>query len=597
MSSVPERGEIDERYKWDTDDLFVDDSEWEESYETAESLIEELDEYEGRVTEDAETLLSALHHAERMMRAVSNVAAYARMKSDEDTRNQQYQALSARTQSLAADASSTAGFIEPELQTLTPEEIEELIEAEPQLEQYEQYFDDVLRMKPHTRSTTIERLLADFSEVTNAPSEIYSMLTNADMEFPAVEEPDGNAVRITLSNFTTLQKTPDRAFRKEVYEAFYDEWASVRNAIGAAHKKSVTADVKQARAHDYETAREAALDGTNVPTTVYDTLVETVNDNLGVLHDHLELKRDVLDLDELGMWDVYMSLTGNESPTVSYEEATTHVTEAVAPLGEEYQSRLAAGLDDRWVDVYENAGKRSGAYSSGTYDTQPYILMNYQDDVSSLFTLAHELGHSMHSQLTKEAQPYVYGDYEIFVAEVASTVNETLLTHHLLETVEDEQLRRHVLDEYLERFRSTLLRQTMFAEFEQKTHEIVEDGGALTPDRLDELYGGLKRTYLEPAAVDDRIAKEWMRIPHFYNAFYVYQYSTGISAAVAIVDRILDEDDPDAAKQYRQFLRSGSSEYPLELLQNAGVDMRRPEPIEVAFSTYEEYLDAFERLS
>lgn len=596
MSSVPERGEIDEQYKWDTDDLFVDDSEWEDSYETAESLIEELEEYEGRVTEDAETLLSVLDHTEEMMRTVSNVATYTRMKSDEDTRDQQYQALSARAQSLAANAKSTAGFIEPELQTLTDTELEELIDQEPALEQYEQYFDDVLRMKPHTRSTTIERLLADFSEVTDAPGEVYTMLTNADMEFPAVEDPEGNAVEITLSNFTTLQQNPDREFRKEVYEAFYEEWASVRNAIGASYKKSVTTDVKQARAHNYETAREAALDSTNIPHSVYDTLVETVNDNLDVLHKHLKLKRDVLDLDELRMWDVYMSLTGNESPTVPYEQARTYVTEAVAPLGEEYQSRLADGLDARWVDVYENAGKRSGAYSSGTYDTQPYILMNYQDDVSSLFTLAHELGHSMHSQLTKETQPYVYGDYEIFVAEVASTVNETLLTRHLLETVEDEQLRRHVLDQYLERFRSTLLRQTMFAEFEQRTHEIVEDGGALTPDRLDELYGDLKRTYLEPAAVDDRIAKEWMRIPHFYNAFYVYQYSTGISAAVAIVDRLLDEDKPDAAQQYRQFLRSGSRDYPLELLEDAGVDMQRPDPVEAAFSTYEEYLETFEQL-
>ncbi|UPM43819.1 oligoendopeptidase F [Halocatena salina] len=597
MSSVPERGEIDEQYKWDTDDLFVNDSEWEDSYEQAESLIEELEEYEGRVTEDAETLLAALRHSEQTMRTVSNVVTYTRMKSDEDTRDQQYQALSARAQSLIADARSAAGFIEPEIQTLTETDIEELIDREPALEQYEQYFDDVLRLKPHTRSTTIEQLLADFSDVTDAPGEIYTMLTNADMEFPAVEDPDGNAVEITLSNFTTLQKNPDRTFRREVYESFYDEWESVRNAIGAAYKKSVTADVKQARAHEYETAREAKLDGTNVPLSVYDTLVETVNDNLDTLHKHLELKRDVLDLDELRMWDVYMSLTGNESPTVTYEQARSYVTDAVAPLGEEYQSRLAAGLDARWVDVYENVGKRSGAYSSGTYDTQPYILMNYQDDVTSMFTLAHELGHSMHSQLAKETQPYVYSDYEIFVAEVASTVNETLLTHHLLETVEDEQLRRHVLDQYLERFRSTLLRQTMFAEFEQRTHEIVEDGGALTPDRLDELYGGLKRTYLEPAVVDDRIDREWMRIPHFYNAFYVYQYATGISAAVAIVDQILDDDRPDAAKQYRQFLRSGSRDYPLELLQDAGVDMQRPDPIETTFSTYEEYLGVFEQLT
>lgn len=595
MSSVPERSEIDEQYKWDMEDIFADEAAWETSYEEAESLIEELESYEGRTTEDASTLLEVLKLSEETMLTVSNVSAYARMRSDEDTRDQQYQALSARAQSLASRAGSAAGFIEPELQTLTRSEIDDMIATEPELQQYEHYFDDVLRMKPHTRSAEIESLLADFSEVTGAAGEVYNMLMNADMEFPAVEDPDGESVRITLSNFTTLQKHSNRAFRKDVYEAFYDEWATIRNAVGAAHKNSVTADVKSARAHNYETARAAALDSANIPPEVYDTLIETVNENLGVLHKHAELKQDALGVDELQMWDVYTPLTEGESPEIPYEQATEYVTEAVAPLGEEYQSRLASGLESRWVDVYENTGKRSGAYSSGTYDTQPFILMNYQDDISSLFTLAHELGHSLHSQLTSETQPYVYGDYETFVAEVASTVNETLLTHHLLETVEDERFRRHVLDEYLERFRSTLLRQTMFAEFEQQTHKIIENDGALTPDRLDELYGDLKRTYYEPAVVDERITREWMRIPHFYRAFYVYQYATGISAAVAIVNQLLDTDEP-GAEDYLRFLRSGSRDYPLDLLRETGVDMTSPAPVESALSTYDDYLDEFAEL-
>lgn len=595
MSSVPERSEIDEQYKWDMDDLFTDEEEWETAYEAAESLIEDLKAYEGRTTEDASTLLDVLERAEEMMRIVSNVSAYARMRSDEDTRDQRYQALSARAQSLASRAQSAAGFIEPELQTLTREDIDDMIAAESDLEQYEHYFDDVLRMKPHTRSAEIETLLADFSEVTGAAGEVYNMLTNADMEFPVVDDPDGEPVRITLSNFTTLQKNPNRAFRREVYETFYDEWSTIRNAVGAAYKNSVTADVKSARAHNYETARAAALDGTNIPAAVYDNLVETINENLGTLHKHAELKRDALGIDELQMWDVYTPLTEGESPEIPYEQATEYVTEAVAPLGNKYQSRLASGLESRWVDVYENTGKRSGAYSGGTYDTQPFILMNYQDDISSLFTLAHELGHSLHSQLTSDTQPYVYGSYEIFVAEVASTVNETLLTHHLLETIEDERFRRHVLDEYLERFRSTLLRQTMFAEFEQRTHEIVEEGGALTPDRLDELYGDLKRTYYEPAVVDERITREWMRIPHFYRAFYVYQYATGISAAVAIVNQILESDE-SRAEDYLRFLRSGSRAYPLDLLRETGVDMASPTPVKSALSTYDDYLDEFAQL-
>jgi oligoendopeptidase F len=314
-----------------------------------------------------------------------------------------------------------------------------------------------------------------------------------------------------------------------------------------------------------------------------------VRENLDVLHRHAELKHDALGVDEFRMWDIYMPIARSESPDLGYEEATDHVVESLAPLGEEYQSRVAEGLDSRWVDVYENAGKQSGAYSGGTYDTQPFILMNYQDDVPSMYTLAHELGHSMHSEFTSERQPYVYSGYEIFVAEVASTVNEALLTHHLLETVDDEEFRLHVLNEYLERFRSTLYRQTMFADFEHRAHEISEEGGALTPDRLDELYGDLKREFYEPAAVDDRIDREWMRIPHFYRAYYVYQYATGISAAVALSRAILEEGEP-AAERYHEFLRSGSRKYPLELLEVAGVDMRSPEPIEEALSVYDEYV-------
>ncbi|MFD1585982.1 oligoendopeptidase F [Halorientalis brevis] len=596
MSSVPERSDIDEEYKWDLEDLYADDEAWEEAYEAVEEQLEDLRAYEGRVTEDASTLLAVLELREEIMRTVSNVASYARMRRDEDTTDGQYQALLARAQSLSSDAQSAASFIVPEIQNCSREEIDQFVEAEPDLELYDHYFDDVLRMKAHTRSAEIENLLAELGEVTGAPGEVYNMLANADMEFPAVEDPDGESRRITLNNFTTLQKNPNRQFRQTVYEAFYDEWENVRNAVGSAYKNSVKTDSKLARARNYDTAREAALDGPNVPAEVYDNLVDTVRDNLDKLHRHAELKRDAVDGEELRMWDLYVPLVQEESPEIPYEDACEYVVDAVAPLGEEYQSRLAEGLDSRWVDVYETKGKQSGAYSGGTYDSQPYILMNYQDDVESMYTLAHELGHSLHSQLTSEEQPYVYSDYEIFVAEVASTVNETLLTHHLLETVEDERLRRHVLNQYLERFRSTLYRQTMFAEFEHRTHELSESGEALTPDRLDELYLDLKSDYYEPAAVDDRIAREWMRIPHFYRAFYVYQYATGISAAVALVDGILDEGEP-AAERYVEFLEKGSREYPLELLKHAGVDMASPEPVEAALDVYAEYLDEFASLT
>ncbi|WP_049900652.1 oligoendopeptidase F [Natrinema sp. J7-1] len=598
MSSVPERSEVDEDYTWDLESIYATDDDWENAYETIADRVDDLEAYEGRVTEDAQILLEVLELRDEIMREVSTVAAYARMRRDEDTTNQQYQALTARSQSLAADAQSAASFIDPELQTLTREQFDAMIADEPALETYDHYVDDVLRMKPHTRSAEVEELLADLSEVTGATGDVYNMLSNADMTFPTVDAPaddETDAIEITQSNFTNLLKRPDREFRKRVYEEYFDEWESVRNTVAASYKNSVKADVKTARARNYDTAREAALDGPNVPVEVYDTLVDTVHDNIDKLPRHAELKERALGVDELRMWDLYMPLTGDEGPDLEYDQATEYVVDALAPLGETYQTRVAEGLDSRWIDVYENEGKQSGAYSGGTYDTQPFILLNYQQDISSMYTLAHELGHSMHSELTKEDQPFIYSSYEIFVAEVASTVNEALLTNHLLETVDDPEFRKHVLNEFLERVRSTLYRQTLFAEFEHETHRLEEDGEPPPADRLDDLYRGLKADYYDPAAIDDRIAREWMRIPHFYRAFYVYQYATGISAALAIVDDIL-ENGQSAAEDYLEFLRHGSREYPLELLRIAGVDMSSSDPIDRALETYGQRLEEMEAL-
>jgi len=595
MSSVPERGEVDDEYKWDLATIYEGDDEWEEAFSRAAERVEALADHEGSATDSGEGLLEVLESYEGTMRAVEQVYAYARMRKDEDTRDQEAQAMTSRAQSLYADAGSAASFIEPELQALDREELDELVDEEPALAVYDHYFDDVLRRAEHTRSSEVENVLAELSEVTGAPGDIYGMLSDADVEFPTVEDPDGEAVEITNANVTKLLKAPDRTFRRAVYEGYFDTWGELRNTVATAYEKSVTRDVTMAELRGHDTAREAALHGPNVPVEVYDTLLETVRGNLDKLHRHAELKREALGVDELRMWDLYMPLADGESPTVEYDEAREHVVAAVGALGDDYRSRVAEGLDSRWVDVYENEGKRSGAYSGGTYDTQPFILMNYQDDVSSMYTLAHELGHSLHSQLTSEHQPYVYDDYEIFVAEVASTVNEALLTHHLLETVDDERLRRHVLNEYLERFRSTLYRQTMFAEFELRAHRVAEDGGALTPDELDDIYGDLKAAYYEPAATDDRIRREWMRIPHFYRPFYVYQYATGISAAVALARDIREEGEP-AAERYREFLSKGSREYPLELLRGAGVDMSTAAPVEAALAEYDEQLEAMAAL-
>ncbi|MDY6764158.1 MAG: M3 family oligoendopeptidase, partial [Halobacteria archaeon] len=437
MSSVPERTEIDEEYKWDLESIYATDDDWEAAYEEVEERLDELRAYEGSTTESPETLLEVLQLRDEISREVSKVVSYAHMRSDEDTTNQKYQAMNSRAQTLASKANSASSFIEPEIQELDEDEIERMMDENEELEVYDHYLDDVMRQKPHTRSTEIENVLAELGEVMGAPGKVANILMNADMDLPTVEKPDGEAVEITFNNFTVLQKNPNRDFREKVYEEFYDEIDEFRNTFNTTLESSIKSDIKDARIHNYETSREAALDASNIPVEVYDNLVETVEENLDPLHRHAELKRKALDLDELRMWDIYMPVAQTESPDVGYEEAKQHVIDSVGLLDEDYQGRVTEGLDSRWVDVYESKGKQSGAYSSGTYDTQPFILMNWQDDISSMYTLAHELGHSLHRQLTSETQPYVYGSYTIFVAEVASTFNETLLTRHLLDTVDD----------------------------------------------------------------------------------------------------------------------------------------------------------------
>lgn len=596
MSSVPERDEISEEYKWDVDSLYTDIDEWEEDKQEVENLLERLEEFNNRVTESAETLLEIIELYQEMHRKLQDLGRYASMKQDEDTRKEKYQKLSSQADSLKAKVNSVTSFLEPEIQELDEDRFEEMVEEEPGLENYRHYIDDILRMKPHTRSEEVEGVLSQLGEVLGAPGEIYQMLSDADMEFPVVEKPDGEEVRITSANFTKLLQHQNRDFRRKVHEKFYGELGNVRNTVGSTLENTTRTHVKTTRIRNYDSARKAALQPSKIPEEVYDNLIETVKDNLDLLHRHTELKQKALDVEELKPWDLYMPLVDSESPEISFEDAQSHVIQAVSVLGDEYRDKAEKGLtSEGWVDVYENKGKRSGAYSGGSYDSKPFILMNYQDDIESMFTLAHELGHSMHSYFTNQNQPYIYSGYKIFVAEVASTVNEALLTRHLLETVEDEDFRRHILSHYLERFRNTIYRQTMFADFEQRIHREIEEGGALTPDHLDQEYRELKSGFYEPAVLDEEIAREWMRIPHFYYNFYVYQYATGMSAATALAAQILKEGE-EAAERYREFLKKGSSDYPLELLKDAGVNMSSPKPVEKALEVYEEHLDEMEEL-
>jgi len=595
MEDVQERSDLEPAYRWNLSSVFSSNQEWEEAFEAVEDRLEEFEKYSGRLLEDGETLLAALKLREEVFRKVDVIFSYAKMKSDEDTRNQEYQAMSSRARGLYSSARSACSFIEPELQSTSREEIAEMVANTPGLEPYEHYFDDVMRLKPHTRSAEVEEVVADLEEVLAAPGEIYNYMTNADLEFPIVETPGGEEVKITLSNFVNLLKREDREFRQKVYDKFFSRFNSLSNTISVSYENSVKSDNKLARIRNYDSARESSLNENNIPLEVYDNLVEVVEDNLDSLHRHAELKRKALGYDELKMWDLYTPMSEEEIEDITYEEAQEYVLDAVEPLGDDYRNDISQGFDSRWIDVYETPGKRAGAYSGGAYDTQPFILMNYQGDVSSLYTLAHELGHSMHSKLTSENQPYVYGDYSIFVAEVASTTHEALLTEYLLEEIEDPTFRLHVLDHFLEVFRSTLYRQTLFADFEHRVHEMVESGEGLNAGRLNELYGSIKRQYYEPAEVDEKIEKEWMRIPHFYRAYYVYQYSTGVSAALALSRKILDGGE-SARENYLGMLRSGSSKYPLKALSDAGVDMSQPNTVSSALSLYDKYLDEMEEL-
>ncbi len=591
---VRERNEIEQKYKWDVESIYQSVEEWEEDFEKAKKDIEELKEFEGELCSSPQTLLNFLEVREDAKRRLEKISRYARMKSDEDTRVQQFQALKSRASSLGTKFSSATSFVIPEIQDAGREEIKRFMQKEEQLEIYQQYFDDIIRRKEHTRSKEVENVLSSLGDVLSGSSDAYSMLTNADMEFGAVEH-EGEEIDITKSNFTTLLQDRDREKRRKVYERVYDKLHGFRNTISTTMETQVKKNVRMTENRNFESARERALNDSNVPTEVYDNLIDVANQNTDLVQRHAELKMKVQDLDEIKMYDIYMPLADSESPEIKYQDAKKHVIEAVAPLGEDYQRALKQGLESGWIDVYENKGKRSGAYSGGGYDIKPFILLNYQNDVSSMFTLAHELGHSMHSKLAKENQPYVYSGYEIFVAEVASTVNEALLARHLLDTVEDEDFRKHVLSHFLENFRSTFFRQTMFAEFEQKIHEKAENGEALTAEELDKAYGDLKSKYYSNVEIDERIKREWMRIPHFYYNFYVFQYSTGISSALDIVSRIMNGEE-GAVEDYLEMLKSGSSDYPVELLKVANVDLTTEEPFEKAMERYEKRLDQMEQL-
>ena len=590
---VKERSEIDDRYKWDIESMY---SSIEEAEDEIEDIREELDavqEMEGKVADSPESLENTLDLKMSLSRRMMHVSRFASMRKDQDTRDQDAQKLLSKAKALSTDISNATGFIRPEIAEAGEEKIQNFVDENEGLEKFQHYFDNLFRMEEHILPAEEESLLASLGDVLDTAHETYSTFTNADLTFPEVEKPSGETVELTVSNFTKFQKNPDREFRKETYEKLFNTFGNYRNTVTTTLQKNLRKNVRIADIRGFKSAREAAMKPDNIPEKVYDNLVDTVNSNLDLLHRHAELKKKVLGVDELQMYDIYMPVTDTESPEISFEEAKEHILEALKPLGDEYVEKVRDALEEeKWVDIYENKGKRSGAYSGGSYDSKPFILMNYQGDMSSMYTLIHELGHSMHSHHTNNNQPYHYSSYTIFQAEIASTTNEALLTRHLLNTVEDREFRKHVLSHSLEKMRGTLFRQTMFAEIEHWLHEKIEEGEALSPDSIDEKYGKLKQTYYENAEMDNKIKREWMRIPHFYYNYYVYQYATGISAGNTLAEKIISQGPED----YLEFLKTGSSEYSIESLQKAGTDMSSTEPIEKALERYEKHLDKAEEL-
>lgn len=597
MQKVSKRHELPEEYTWNLRTIYPDEALWEADFRAVKEIIPKLEGFRGTLGNSPDRLLGCLELRDETHKKTDQLVAYARMRKDEDNTSSHYQALADRAMVLATELSSASAFIGPEILSLPEDKLRGFMAAEPRLELYRHHLEELLRQRPHVRSIEVEVVLAQSMEVSRTLDNSYGMLTNADMKFPTLVDEEGNMVELSQARYNQFRESRDRRVRKDAFEAMHRTYHGFRNTMASSLSGSVRSDIFYARARNYPTALEAALVPNNIPTAVYHNLIQTVNRNLPSLHRYMSLRRRLLGLDELHHYDLYVPMVADVKLEMPYEQAVQTVEAALAPLGEEYLSALKDGIGSRWIDVYENEGKSSGAYSSGSYTTNPFILMNYQGTLNDVFTLAHELGHSMHSYFTRRTQPYVYGDYTIFLAEVASTLNETLLTNHLLRESADGRLRAYLVNQQMERFRTTLFRQTMFAEFELDMHTRAEGGQALTPDLLSSVYRDLNVRYYGPEVVpDEEIAIEWARIPHFYWAFYVYQYATGISAAVSLSHQILTEGEP-AVQRYLRFLKSGSSDYSINLLREAGVDMTSPEPIQQALDIFDALIDQMEELT
>ncbi|MEF2656306.1 MAG: oligoendopeptidase F [Eggerthellaceae bacterium] len=591
MSTYSSREEIEEQYRWDLSSMFENDEAFLEALSAARALPEQIASYQGKISRSATDLLAYLRLDDQIDATLSRLVNYAERKSDEDTRDSHYQDLSSQVMTLWVALSSASSWFTSELLTIDEAAMESFYTQEPDLELYRRALDVVFRMKDHILSPAEEKLLASAGDMANQASNVFSLLNDADITFDDAHDSQGDPHPVTHGSFVPLMMSTDRTLRESAYESLYAAYRQFRNTFAA----TLGAQNKQlkffADARHYDSALEAALSGNEVPVEVYTNLIDAVHQDLGALHKYVALRKELLDLDELRFSDLYVPVIDEGDFKFTYDEACEIILEALKPLGEDYCALVRKGLSERWVDVYETPGKRSGAYSAGAFGMHPVILMNFQGTFDDVFTLIHEMGHSIHTYLSCENQPSCYSDYVIFVAEVASTCNEALLTRYFLDHAKNDQERAYYLNHFLEQFRATLYRQTMFAEFELKVSELTAQGVGITADALCDIYRDLNTEYYGNAiTIDDNIALEWARIPHFYYHFYVYQYATGFAAAIALSQRILNEG-ASAREDYLNFLKGGSSKPPIELLRGAGVDMMSTEPITHALAQFDSMID------
>lgn len=594
QNSIPKRADVEKRFTWATEDLFASDELWFEELNSCALMPEKVAEYRGRLGESAKTLYDYLQLSDEIDLKMSALFSYASRKSDQDTANGFYQDMRGRVMSVNVKLNSAAAFEVPELLAISDETLDKFFAEFPELKLYERYLKKVRRRRSHMLTDAEEALLASAGEVSSAPGNNASIFRNADLKFPDITV-KGKTYKVTQGSFVPLLENADVEVRKAAFLSMYNTFESFKNTCAAFLDSQVKQLMFHAKARKYENTMEASLDRTEVPVSVYHNLISAVNSNMGLLHRYIALRKKLMNIDELHMYDIYTSIVPGADEEVDFETAKATILEGLKPLGEDYLNMLREGFNNRWIDVYENEGKRSGAYSAGGRP-HPFVLMNYKDTLDSMFTLAHEMGHALHSYLSVKHQPVVNSQYVIFVAEVASTCNEVLLMHHLLGKTTDKKQRAYLINNFLEQFRTTLYRQTMFAEFEMLMNQTAERGESLTADTLSKIYYDLNcKYYGDSIVVDKEIAYEWARIPHFFYNFYVFQYSTGFSAAVAIANRILKEGQP-AVDDYIRFLSSGGSQDPISLLKIAGVDMTTAKPIEDALKLFDELISEMDEL-